>query len=89
MRKVLASCRIKGFTSLAVPILGTGAVLKFPHGLASRVLLEEVHQFDEDQASGSSFLVRFVIHPSNRELKKVPKKKKTFYKERAPCCRFS
>uniref|UniRef100_UPI0009B45F82 poly [ADP-ribose] polymerase 14-like n=1 Tax=Monopterus albus TaxID=43700 RepID=UPI0009B45F82 len=67
IRKILASCSIKRYSSVALSVLGTGAVLKFPHSLASRVILEEVKVFDQDRASASPFLIRIIIHPNDRE----------------------
>uniref|UniRef100_UPI0037E93301 protein mono-ADP-ribosyltransferase PARP14-like n=1 Tax=Semicossyphus pulcher TaxID=241346 RepID=UPI0037E93301 len=66
IRKILACCETRGFSSVELPVLGTGAVLGFPHSLASRVLLEEVQVFEENRTSRTSFLVRTVIHPSDK-----------------------
>ncbi|KAM4537418.1 protein mono-ADP-ribosyltransferase PARP14-like isoform 2-T2 [Odontesthes bonariensis] len=71
IRKLLASCELRGFSSVALPVLGAGAVLRFPHSTACRVLLEEVGTFEQSRASGSSFLVRFVVHPSDKESSKA------------------
>lgn len=71
IRKILASCGIRGLTSVALPALGTGAVLRFPHSVASRVLLEEVRAFEQDRMSASLFRVRVVIHPQDKESSKV------------------
>ncbi|XP_075948577.1 protein mono-ADP-ribosyltransferase PARP14-like isoform X1 [Anarhichas minor] len=71
IRKILASCHIRGFSSVAFPVLGTGFVLRFPHSVASRVLLEEVHKFEQDRVTRTSFLVRFVIHPNDKDSSKA------------------
>ncbi|XP_022625617.1 poly [ADP-ribose] polymerase 14-like [Seriola dumerili] len=71
IRQILASCGIRGFTSVALPMLGTGAVLRFPHSVASRVLLEEVQAFEQNRISTSSFRVRVVIHPNDKESSKT------------------
>uniref|UniRef100_A0A4W6EF05 Macro domain-containing protein n=1 Tax=Lates calcarifer TaxID=8187 RepID=A0A4W6EF05_LATCA len=71
IRKVLASCAIRGFSSVALPVLGTGAVLRFPHSMVSKVLLEEVNFFAQNRATRSPFLVRVVIHPNDRESSKA------------------
>lgn len=52
-------------------MLGTGAVLHFPHSTASRVLLEEVRVFEQSRASRASFVVHIVIHPNDKESSKV------------------
>ncbi|KAM3590232.1 uncharacterized protein V6R79_006267 [Siganus canaliculatus] len=67
IRKILAACAIKGFRSLALPVLGTGAVLRFPHSVASKAILEEVKAFEQDRVSGTSLLIRIVIHPSDKD----------------------
>ncbi|KAM9335537.1 protein mono-ADP-ribosyltransferase PARP14-like [Symphorus nematophorus] len=69
IRKILASCAMKGFSSVAFPVLGTGAVLCFPHSMVSKVVLEEVSAFEQSQVK--SFLVRIVIHPSDKESSKA------------------
>ncbi|XP_042367810.1 protein mono-ADP-ribosyltransferase PARP14-like isoform X2 [Plectropomus leopardus] len=69
IRKILASCQDTGFSSVALPVLGTGSVLRFPHSVTSRVILEEVREFE--QVSTSSFLVRIVIHPNDKESSKA------------------
>ncbi|XP_042257467.1 protein mono-ADP-ribosyltransferase PARP14-like [Thunnus maccoyii] len=71
INKILASCENKGFCSVAFPVLGTGAVLRFPHSMASRVLLEEVCVFEQSRASRTSFVVRIVIHPNDKESSKA------------------
>ncbi|XP_069564028.1 protein mono-ADP-ribosyltransferase PARP14-like [Brachyistius frenatus] len=71
IRKILASCDIRGFTSVALPVLGTGAVLRFLHSLASRVLLEEVAVFEQNRIGRPAFLVRIIVHPSDKESSKA------------------
>ncbi|XP_047450366.1 protein mono-ADP-ribosyltransferase PARP14-like [Mugil cephalus] len=71
IKNILASCVVRGFSSVAFPMLGTGAILHFPHNMASRILLEEVGIFEQNRASRSPFLVRFVIHPSDKESTKA------------------
>ncbi|XP_017296327.1 protein mono-ADP-ribosyltransferase PARP14 [Kryptolebias marmoratus] len=71
MKKVLASCEIRGFSSVAFPVLGTGALLHFPHKLASNVLLEEVRAFEQNRISKTPFLVRIVVHPKDKESSKA------------------
>ncbi|KAM9426420.1 protein mono-ADP-ribosyltransferase PARP14-like [Pholidichthys leucotaenia] len=71
IQKILASCQIRGFTSVALPVLGTGAMLHFPHTMASKIILEEVAKFEQTRVSSSSFLVRIVIHPSDKQSNKA------------------
>ncbi|XP_070785885.1 protein mono-ADP-ribosyltransferase PARP14-like isoform X2 [Enoplosus armatus] len=67
IRKILASCVIRGFSSVALPVLGTGAVLRFPHSVASRTILEEVRVFEQNRVNTICFLVRIVIHSNDKE----------------------
>lgn len=71
IRKILATCKINGFTSVALPVIGTGSVLNFPHNVAAKVLLEEVRVFEQSQASNTSFLLRIVIYPGDKKSSKV------------------
>ncbi|XP_040886837.1 protein mono-ADP-ribosyltransferase PARP14-like [Toxotes jaculatrix] len=71
IRKMLASCRIRGFRSVAIPVLGTGAVLRFPHSMASKVLMEEICAFEKNQTTSSPFLIRIVVHPRDKESSKA------------------
>ncbi|XP_076018634.1 uncharacterized protein LOC143010270 isoform X2 [Genypterus blacodes] len=64
---ILASCDDRGIGSIAVPVVGTGAVLRFPYNVAASVLLKEVHAFEAIRTSRNPFLVRFIIHPSDKE----------------------
>lgn len=71
IRKILASCGIRGFRSVAFPVLGAGVALRFPHSVAAKVLMEEVGAFKQSRASRSPFLVRIVIHPNDKESTKA------------------
>ncbi|XP_013883779.1 poly [ADP-ribose] polymerase 14 [Austrofundulus limnaeus] len=71
IRKILASCEINNFTSVAFPVLGTGALLQFPHKIASSVLLEEVRAFEHNRTIKTPFLVRIVVHPKDKESSKA------------------
>lgn len=71
INKILARCENRGFSSVAFPVLGTGAVLRFPHSLASKVLLEEINGFEQSRASRASFNIHIVIHPNDKESSKV------------------
>lgn len=71
IRKTLDACSIRGFSSVAFPVLGTGVALRFPHRVASRVLMEEVGEFEKERVSSSPFLIRIVVHPNDNESSKV------------------
>ncbi|KAK1889823.1 Protein mono-ADP-ribosyltransferase PARP14 [Dissostichus eleginoides] len=61
IKKMLASCQIRGYSSVALPVLGVGAALRFPHSVAARVIMEEVRQFEHNRITGTSFLVRIIV----------------------------
>ncbi|XP_041820792.1 uncharacterized protein LOC121626379 [Chelmon rostratus] len=65
INNVLTSCENRGFRSVAVPALG--AVLDFPDSVVARVLLEEVHAFEQNRDSRTPLLVCVVIHPNDEE----------------------
>nr|XP_046237210.1 uncharacterized protein LOC124054835 isoform X2 [Scatophagus argus] len=68
---ILTSCENKGFGSVALPVLGAGIALRFPDSVVARVLLEEIHSFEQDRASRTPLLVRIIIHPDDEELSEV------------------
>ncbi|XP_029931739.1 uncharacterized protein LOC115376351 [Myripristis murdjan] len=65
--KILAFCDSRGFSSVAVPALGTGAVLCFPHAVVARVLLEEIQAYEQNRTRRTPFMARIIIHPSDKE----------------------
>ncbi|XP_045068621.1 uncharacterized protein LOC121556264 [Coregonus clupeaformis] len=71
VRKILTSCEKRGLRSIAFPVVGTGVVLQFPHNLAAQVLLEEIRRYEQNRASRSPFLVRIVVHPTDRDSTKA------------------
>ncbi|XP_055757390.1 protein mono-ADP-ribosyltransferase PARP14 isoform X2 [Salvelinus fontinalis] len=71
VRKILTSCENRGFCSIALPVVGTGEVLQFPHNVATQVLLEEVRRYEQNRASRTPFLVRIVVHPNDRDSTKL------------------
>ncbi|KAF6717731.1 Poly [ADP-ribose] polymerase 14 [Oryzias melastigma] len=71
IRQILSSCDSRGYNSVALPVLGTGNALGFPHSVASLVLLEEISAFEHSRQSTSSFSVKIVIHPIDNESKKA------------------
>ncbi|XP_053271695.1 uncharacterized protein LOC128429869 [Pleuronectes platessa] len=68
---ILTSCENRGFGSVALPVLGAGAALRFPHSVIARVLLEEVLGFKQNRASRTPLLVRITIHPSDTQAPEV------------------
>ncbi|XP_071767024.2 protein mono-ADP-ribosyltransferase PARP14-like isoform X1 [Centroberyx gerrardi] len=70
-RRILGSCENRGFSSVALPALGTGTALRFPPNLAARVLLEEIRAYEQNRTSRTPFLVRIIIHPNDKESTKA------------------
>jgi len=52
-------------------VLGTGVALCFSQSTVAKVFLEELRRFEHDQVTRASFLVRIVIHPSDKASSKV------------------
>ncbi|XP_038831411.1 uncharacterized protein LOC120030154 isoform X2 [Salvelinus namaycush] len=71
VRKILTSCEIRGFCSVAFPVVGTGVVLQFPDNVVTQVLLEEIRRYEQNRASRTPFLVRIVVHPNDRDSTKA------------------
>ena len=71
VREILTACEIRGFRSIAFPVVGTGEVLQFPHKVATQLLLEEIRRYEQNRASRTPFLVRIVVHPNDRDSTKV------------------
>ncbi|XP_034532872.1 protein mono-ADP-ribosyltransferase PARP14-like [Notolabrus celidotus] len=65
INQTLMLCDRRGFGSVALPVLGAGIALQFPDTLVARILLEEVHAFEQEQASKTPLSVRIVIHPDD------------------------
>ncbi|XP_029931738.1 protein mono-ADP-ribosyltransferase PARP14-like isoform X2 [Myripristis murdjan] len=68
---ILAFCDNRGFSSVAVPALGTGAVLHFPHAVVARALLEEIQAYEQNRTRRTPFMVRIIIHPNDKESTKA------------------
>lgn len=73
INSTLTSCEQRGFRSVALPLLGTGAALSFPDSVVARVLLEGIHSFRQSRVSRATFLVRIIIHPNEKESAEVIK----------------
>ncbi|XP_030018836.1 protein mono-ADP-ribosyltransferase PARP14-like [Sphaeramia orbicularis] len=71
INNVLTSCEKRGFASVAFPVVGAGMALQFPDVVVARVLSEQVRAFEQERASRTPFLIRIVIHPSDKEFIKA------------------
>ncbi|XP_038136949.1 uncharacterized protein LOC119780822, partial [Cyprinodon tularosa] len=67
IKRIFAICNIRGYSSVTLPVLGTGVLLCFPPKITSLILLEEVGIYGQNQISRSGFLVRVIIHPKDKE----------------------
>ncbi|KAM6909468.1 uncharacterized protein FYW49_013303 [Xenentodon cancila] len=67
INNVLTSCENRGFGSVALPVLGAGIALRFPHSVVASVLMEEICAFKGARTSSTSLLVLIVTQPSDRE----------------------
>ncbi|XP_054864024.1 protein mono-ADP-ribosyltransferase PARP14-like isoform X2 [Amphiprion ocellaris] len=67
INNILTSCEDRGFGSVAFPALGVGIALCFPPSVVAKVLLEQIHEFEQDRASSTPLLVRIVIYPTDKE----------------------
>ncbi|KAM4565197.1 protein mono-ADP-ribosyltransferase PARP14-like [Fundulus diaphanus] len=67
IKKILATSNIRAYSSVALPVLGTGALLRFPHNITSTILLEEVGIYGQNRTSRSPFLVRIIVHPKDKQ----------------------
>ncbi|XP_074555196.1 uncharacterized protein LOC141811153 [Halichoeres trimaculatus] len=71
INQILTSCDRRGFGSVALPVLGAGIALGFPHSLVARILLEEIQAFEQERVSRTALTIRIVIHPNNKEMTEV------------------
>ncbi|PWA30422.1 hypothetical protein CCH79_00020670, partial [Gambusia affinis] len=67
IKRILVICKIRGYRSVALPVLGTGALLRFPHKIASTILLEEIGAYGQNRTEKTSFRVRIVVYPKDKE----------------------
>ncbi|XP_047241013.1 protein mono-ADP-ribosyltransferase PARP14-like isoform X1 [Girardinichthys multiradiatus] len=71
IKKILTTCNVRAYSSVTLPVLGTGSLLRFPNNVACRILLEEVSVFEQNQTRRSPFLVRIVVQPMDKESSKA------------------
>ncbi|KAM6960401.1 LOW QUALITY PROTEIN: protein mono-ADP-ribosyltransferase PARP14-like [Tautogolabrus adspersus] len=71
INQILTSCDNRRFASVALPVLGAGIALQFPDSLVARILLEEIHAFEQERSSRTPFTVRIVIHPNDEKATEV------------------
>ncbi|XP_007542434.1 poly [ADP-ribose] polymerase 14-like [Poecilia formosa] len=67
IKRILSVCKVRGYSSVALPVLGTGALLRFPHKIASTILLEEIGVYGQNRTRKSPFLVRVIVYPKDKQ----------------------
>ncbi|XP_032438307.1 protein mono-ADP-ribosyltransferase PARP14-like [Xiphophorus hellerii] len=67
IKRILAICKIRGYSSVALPVLGTGVLLRFPHKIASTILLEEIGLYGQNRTEKTSFRVRVIVYPKDKQ----------------------
>ncbi|XP_039626993.1 protein mono-ADP-ribosyltransferase PARP14-like [Polypterus senegalus] len=66
----LEHCHLNALQSAAIPVIGPGKILGFPHDVAIKALLEEISRFEKVCPSWLK-KVRIVIHPDDKVSSKV------------------
>ncbi|XP_076464939.1 protein mono-ADP-ribosyltransferase PARP14-like [Babylonia areolata] len=66
VKMCLSEASKQRYTSLAFPVLGTGN-LGFPADVVATIMLETIHQFEQEVPSTSLQDVRIVVYPSDRK----------------------
>ncbi|XP_032439354.1 protein mono-ADP-ribosyltransferase PARP14-like isoform X3 [Xiphophorus hellerii] len=63
LRRCLDLCAEKGFSSVAIPVIGPGLLLKYPLSEAVQVLKESIRQFALSDRCGNLTTIHIVIKP--------------------------
>ncbi|XP_024118278.2 uncharacterized protein LOC112139679 [Oryzias melastigma] len=71
LQKCLDLCEQQGFSSVAIPIIGHGVILKYSLTDAIKVLTEKIIEFGSSATSGSLSSINIVIHPDYSDSEKV------------------
>ncbi|XP_024144303.2 protein mono-ADP-ribosyltransferase PARP14 [Oryzias melastigma] len=71
LQTCLDLCEQQGFSSVAIPIIGHGVVLKYSLIDAIKVLTEKITEFGSSATSGSLSTINIVIHPDYSDSEKT------------------
>ncbi|RVE60398.1 hypothetical protein OJAV_G00180600 [Oryzias javanicus] len=71
LEKCLDLCVKQGYSSVAIPIIGHGVVLKYSLTEAIKVLTKKITEFELSATSGSLFSINIVIHPDYSDAEKT------------------
>ncbi|XP_014842233.1 PREDICTED: poly [ADP-ribose] polymerase 14-like [Poecilia mexicana] len=63
LRRCLDLCAEKGFSSVAIPVIGPGLLLKYPLSEAVQILKESIRQFALSDQCGNLTTIHIVIKP--------------------------
>lgn len=58
---------------MAFPVLGAGLALQFSETMVARVLLEQIHTFEQNRSNSTPIVIRIVILPDDEESEQVSK----------------
>nr|XP_015801932.2 protein mono-ADP-ribosyltransferase PARP14 isoform X1 [Nothobranchius furzeri] len=81
LRRCLDLCVQQGFSSVAIPIIGPGAVFNYSLSKAVQVLTETIYEFGLSSGSGSLISIHIVIKPGHPDSEEC-------YHEVYNCLRF-
>ncbi|XP_043953298.1 protein mono-ADP-ribosyltransferase PARP14 [Gambusia affinis] len=70
LRRCLDLCAEKGFSSVAIPVIGPGLLLKYPLSEAVQVLKESIRQFALSDRCGNLTTIHIVIKPGHPDSEK-------------------
>ncbi|XP_051779119.1 protein mono-ADP-ribosyltransferase PARP14-like isoform X1 [Erpetoichthys calabaricus] len=66
LHNCLQHCHSNALQSIALPVVGPGRALGFPHEAAIKALLNEISQFEKKFSSSWLKKVKIVIHPNDK-----------------------
>ncbi|KAG2462363.1 PAR14 polymerase, partial [Polypterus senegalus] len=66
LRNCLQHCHSNALQSIAIPVIGPGRALGFPHEAAIKALLNEIGQFEKNFSASWLKKVRIIIHPNDK-----------------------
>lgn len=72
-------CAKKGFSSVAIPVIGPGLLLKYPLSEAVQVLKESICQFALSDQCGNLTTIHIVIKPGYPDSEEVPLQSKVWH----------
>ncbi|XP_046561514.1 protein mono-ADP-ribosyltransferase PARP14-like [Haliotis rubra] len=68
IERMLDAANKDGYTSMALPALGTGALLQYDPGVVANSMYNAVHKFEQRCPASKLKEVQFVLYPSNTDV---------------------